>query len=213
MAALRGAPTDRKPVVLHPGGTHPEADALVFTPHQALRELGERPHQAVLARVLNPFARAEQADANLNLLLHDDPETGEAALADFEDACRQEMAEALDAGLDGIYYVIAGAHPRGSTPMQYGGHYLEVDRRLLAEVSDARCVIGWVDAPADPYLDFLSDLPCHALGWDVAHSEVPLDDVRAMRGAAVACAHPSADLYLVHQFEQAAGWAAKEAIR
>ena len=60
--------------------------------------------------------------------------------------------------------VPSDAVPDSTTPMQYGGHFLEIDRRLLS--SDALFNVIFVQGPSEPYAVFVSDLPAQAFAWD-----------------------------------------------
>ena len=76
--------------------------------------------------------------------------------------------------------------PAISTPMQYGGFYLEHDRALLAEIEDARLNVLSVEGGPEPYLDFVADLPSHVLAWDVPATGIVAAAVRPMRRGALA---------------------------
>lgn len=209
--AAVGKPTDRPPVVLHMGAFAKDADGFVFLPEGVDGALRAYPKQAVLSHVRSPFARALDEGMDLLGLLDENPSAGEAELERLEAEVRRDVARSIHAGADGIFYFLAGAHPGASTPMQYGGHFLEVDRSVLSAASGMRCNIVWVEAPAEPFLDFVSDLPCHALGWDVGAAEASPKSVRELRGGPVACAHPDADIYLVDRYPVAMPWLASRA--
>ncbi|MCG9894538.1 MAG: hypothetical protein MH204_03565, partial [Fimbriimonadaceae bacterium] len=113
---------------------------------------------------------------------------------------------ALSARADGVCYVLAGANPASSTPMQYGGHFLEVDREILTDCQDAAFNLLWVRGKEEPYLDFVIDLPAHAFAWDMVATGITPSAMKQARGGAVAGAHPEADIYLVDHHSTAAPW-------
>ncbi len=196
-AVANGAPVDRKPVVLRPGAADDRADAIVVPTGSVT---GGRGGQAVLAHVPSPFARAIRRGTELAQLLHDDPAAGGDALAELTQEARAEMARALEHGADGVYYELDGAYPERTTPMQYGGFFLEVDRRLLEEFETAGFNILFIKGDAEPYIDFVSDLPAQAFGWEVA-SGVSVESVREMRQGALAAADPQADVLLLESYD------------
>lgn len=65
---------------------------------------------------------------------------------------------------DGILYRLAGAAPESATPMEYGGRYLEEDRRILESATGCPVIVE-VLGSAELYLDCLSDLPFDAWTW------------------------------------------------
>ena len=195
-AVANGAPVDRKPVVLRPGAADDRADAIVVP---ADTFAGGRADQAVLAHVLSPFARAISRGTELTRLLHDDPAAGGDSLAELTEETRAEMARALEQGADGIYYELDGAYPTRTTPMQYGGFFLETDRKLLAEIEPTGFNILFVKGDVEPYIDFVSDLPAQAFGWE--SKSVSVQFVRKMRQGALAAADPQADVLLLESYD------------
>lgn len=198
-AAANGEQTDRKPVVLTPGATDDRADAIVVPAASFAKSGGE---QAVLAQVLSPFARAIGKGTELLQLLQDDPAAGADALSELTAETRQEMKRALQQGADGIYYILDGAYPARTTPMQFGGFFLEVDRALLEEVEGKGFNIIFVKGDEDPYIDFVSDLPAQAFGWE--SKSVTIEAVREMRQGPLAAAGPQADVLLLNSYDDAA---------
>lgn len=95
-----------------------------------------------------------------------------------------------------VLYRLAGATTDVSTPMEYGGHFLERDREILSELTKASCVILYVQGSAGVFLDFVSDLPAELFGWNAAGTGVDLDTVRQMRAGLLACDDPRADVQL-----------------
>jgi hypothetical protein len=161
--------------------------------HDAIAEAGDR---AALVEVLNPFGLALQREIHLNDLLRDTPELGDRILSGLIEEARGHIQNALNSGADGILYRLHGARGRHCTPMQYGGHYLERDRELLAEVADARVNVVFVVGEDDVYLDFVSDLPAHIFAWDCEESQIGPSQVRTMRQGALCCVAADADVIL-----------------
>lgn len=147
-----------------------------------------------VVEVMNPYGRAKTDGRDLNALLADDPAAGARELDRLAAETRAAIAEALDAGADGVFYRVVGATPDASTPMEYGGHHLEIDRAILVEFEDAFNVL-FVEG-TDPYLDFVSDLPARFFGWEVDRSPMTVGEVRTLRRGALIAAHPDADVVL-----------------
>lgn len=181
VAAARGAEVDRRPVIALDGALPADARVVPLAELESARG-GE---EAVLVSVNSPLARALEAGDDIYARLSDDPSAGELALQALAVQVRAEVAEALNGGADGICYRLAGATPAYSTPMQYGGHFLEIDRALLEEVADARFNLLLVEGDNEPYLDFVSDLSAHAFGWSAA-SGVSVRYMQGMRPGALA---------------------------
>lgn len=190
VAAAKGGEVDRKPLITMRENC-PEADGIV-RPWCVEGVEG----QAQLWAVDSPFARAIKEGFDLNDALQSDPVSGEQALNGYADEARREMSTALDGGADGIFYRLDGAYPDASTPMEYGGHYLEVDRLLLSEVQEARFNLVWIEGDRELYLDFVSDLPAHALGWSMQATGVNAEDLRSMRKGAIAGDGADADIFV-----------------
>lgn len=174
VAAARGGEVDRTPVV--------GQDALVVPVDRVSDSIGS--DNAVLARVLSPLGRAMKQGIDIVSLLHKDVERGATELERLTDEAKGEMLAALANGADGVFYELDGAYPEVTTPMEYGGHFLEVDRRLLSEIEQARFNVLYVKGDKDPYIDFVCDLPAHAFAWD-PRSGVAADYVRSMRTGAL----------------------------
>lgn len=68
------------------------------------------------------------------------------------------------AGAAGFLYELEGACPDHTTPMEYGGVYLESDRAALAELARSGPVV-LLARGRDAYLDVLAGLPCTAMAW------------------------------------------------
>lgn len=186
LAAVRGGELDHKPVVCWPiEGS--ESD-VVLKPGKE--------DKVYVVDIVNPFGLALNKEIDLNALLKSDPKAGNEVLGALCEETQSNIADALGNGADGIVYRIYGARAKHCTPMQYGGFYLEKDRELLEQISDAFFNIVFVVGEEDVYLDFVSDLPAHAFAWDIVASQVPVAEVRAMRSGALACDDPNADIWL-----------------
>lgn len=205
-AAFRGEPVDQKPVIAFPGAAD-NPDCMIEDPVRIIRTN----LVASLAFVRSPLARALFDGTNLNDLLAEDLEVGHEALAKAVEATRAEAALAFERGADGLFYYIDGACPSVSTPMQYGGFHLEHDREILADFQSHGLNIAFIEGTDEPYLDSVSDLPAHALGWRIAESGISIESVRAMRSGPVAGTHPDADLFLAFRAGDTAHLAASAA--
>lgn len=181
VAASRGGVTDRT-AVLGFGLMGPSFDGVAGD--LALRDRVDE-DQAFLLVVRGPLARFLDSGVDIYGLLEADPSAGEAEIAAVAGEVRRDFDAGASAGVDGFFYEIDGAYPSVSTPMQYGGHFLEVDRGLLEDVSEARLNVVYVAGAEEPYVDFVSDLPGHLFAWD-ARSGVSADEVRKMRSGALA---------------------------
>jgi hypothetical protein len=186
IAAARGSAVDRKPVICWPEPCV-ESDATIGP---------GSPDQIRLAQVINPFGQALKHGVEVWDTLAEEPRRGEKILDGLVDMTRAEIQAAFDHGADGIVYLLYGARGLHTTPMEYGGHYLERDRELLAEVQDATFNMIFVVGEDDAYLDFVSDLPGHAFAWDAVATQVSVNDLRAMRPGALAANSPEADIDL-----------------
>lgn len=195
--ASRGGEVDRKPMIVGPGSLldDREADAFIVdaAPHVIAGFVGG--DQAVLAQVDNPFARF---GPELNKEFAIDPIAASEKLDLATEETRERIRAALDAGADGILYRLFGARALHSTPMQYGGHYLERDRELLEEIQDAHLNVLFLVGNDDLYLDFISDLPAHVMAWDRDATGYSSAQVRTMRKGAQASCDPDSEILLHH---------------
>lgn len=193
IAASRGGDVDRKPRVTWFGG-EASADAKIVA---GMAESARRGIDGLLlADVANPFGLALRKGIDLNKALKDDPSVGGDMLNGLVGEVRQTIAVSLASGADGIFYRLHGACPRHCSPMQYGGHYLELDRELLDGASQATLNILFVAGGDELYVDFVSDLPAHVFAWDSELSKIPAVRVRAARAGALASADPNSDVAL-----------------
>ncbi len=191
VAAARGGEVDRKPIILW-GDWSDLADACVLPIDQTTNS----DSVARLALVNSPLSRAMKNGEDLNASLANNPEVGNARLDALVEETRVEMQSALEAGADGIAYYLDGAYPAATTPMQFGGFYLERDRELLETVQDARFNLIFIEGTEEVYLDSVSDLPADALAWRVTESQFSIPMMRELRSGLLAGMHPDADLLL-----------------
>lgn len=200
IAVGKGQEADQKPTIIWPGESEEFADALVI-PSWMLLHVQEVPlpdGRLLLAEVINPFGKARIRGIDLNEMIRLDPEIGSVELDEIADETRLEMREALSHGADGILYRLHGARGRFCTPMEYGGHYLEKDRELLEEITEAQFNMLFVVGDEDVYLDFVSDLPAHAFSWDRHGTGITANQVRDLRSGALAADDENADILLRH---------------
>lgn len=195
MAAAIGGIPDRKPVICWPTSC-PDSDGTFLECADLAALSTAEPARLRLAKVLNPFGRALKLEVPLDDELAEDPAKGERTLDSLVAKTKQEMESALQMGADGIFYMLYGARGLHTTPMEYGGHYLERDRELLAGIENATFNMIFVVGENDAYLDFVSDLPAHAFGWDCLATGVDVNAMRQMRPCGLATNSPDADIEL-----------------
>jgi hypothetical protein len=87
-----------------------------------------------------------------------------------------QTAAAMAEGHDAVAYVVDCACPGVLTPMQYGGHYLELDRAVLEPLVQMSTVVLWARGH-EPYLDVLAGLPHTILAWSRAETGLGRGDV------------------------------------
>jgi len=191
LAAVQCESPDQTPVIVYPAGEYYSDAAIVKI--NRLGNVGSSP-RAVLAEILNPFARAFSAGVNLNAVLHDDPAQGEKSLTDYISETQSEIEFALQSGADGIFYRLQGAEPKHCSPMQYGGHYLEADRALLERAGEAKINVLFLECGPDLYFDCLTDLPAQILAWEKEATRLQVADIRRLRKGTLATADPEADI-------------------
>lgn len=150
-----------------------------------------------LVRVDGPFARCVQRRIPILEMLSQDPESGNLRLNQLCDEIRSNIFNALEAGADGIAYVVAGANPEHMSPMSYGGHFLERDRQILSAIPTSAYVLVAIVGGAGTYLDFVSDLPGQAFAWDAHATGVTVDEMRSMRPGVLASTVDDADLIVL----------------
>jgi hypothetical protein len=150
--------------------------------------------QIGLAEIMSPVARLNSLEATLESLSHN-PEVGNVLVDHAVKATRSEISERLAAGYEGIFYRLVGAEPSKTTPMQYGGFFLERDREILSALPEGAIRVIFIDAGEEAYLDFVSDLPGDLFAWDYARTSIAPEAVRPMRTGALATNHPEADVF------------------
>ena len=119
--------------------------------------------------------------------------------------------KAISAGVDGLFYVLHGARGAYSSPMQYGGYYLECDREILSQFEEATLNVVFVVGNDDVYIDFVSDLPAHLFAWDAEPSTFDSAYVRSLRKGAQASSDPESEVQLVTNLISVADALEKEA--
>jgi hypothetical protein len=165
---------------------------MIVAPDRVRSSLGDRP---VLAEICNPFGQVD--GMALVSLLKSDPDAGASQLDQLVADVREQMESALAQGAEGIFYRVHGARGELTTPMEYGGFFLERDRELLDHVSDAPLNVAFIVGDEDVYVDFVSDLPAAFLAWDSKASGLDAAYVRTMRTGALASADPASDMLLI----------------
>ena len=193
VAASRGAEVDRQPSLAWLNGAD-GVDATVVAGKSNIERGADS--SVVLAEVSNPFGLALEKGIDLNKALRDNPAIGNEVLDNLVEEVRGTIAARLESGADGIFYRLHGANPQHCSPMQYGGYYLERDRELLEEVSEATLNVLFLSGEQDLYIDFVSDLPAQLFAWDSDLTKISAADVRSARKGAVASADPTSDVLL-----------------
>ena len=145
-----------------------------------------------MIRINGPFRRAEKALIPIVELFEKDVASGDETLAKLVSETRKEILETNDT----ILYVLSGPEPAKTTPMQYGGHFLERDRELLEFANERGEVWLYIDAGPGAYLDFVSDLPAEVFAWDAVKTGFPLAEMRKLRTGKLCTNEEGADLTL-----------------
>lgn len=224
LSVIHGEEPDQTPVVVWPPGEYYSDAAIVKI--NRLANAGHSP-RVVLAEILNPLGRAIANGVDLPQLLHDNPTEGEAMLQSLIFDVEQEIDFALKSGVDGIFYRLQGAEPKYTTPMQYGGHFLEVDRALLRrlQIPDSRFRIAgeaeeieggdresfnekrkptvaflFVESGAETYIDCLTDLPADVFAWDRDTLGATIVEMRLLRQGVLATKDEQADILFGHNY-------------
>lgn len=192
LAVVAGNAVDRQPVVCICCDC--ECSDLV------LRSFGAEPNgRAEFVSIDSPFKRAIDSGVDLNALIAENPEAGNAKLDEFVNATRAAIDGA--ANVDGIVYHLHGAEPEFNTPMQYGGLYLERDRELLESLPSSQISLLIIHGKQEPYLDFVSDLTATFFGWSLSEAW-PVSAVRELRSGLLATSSSEADIFLVQNAEE-----------
>lgn len=207
LAACAGEPTDRKSVLVWSASPGHRCDALVC-PRVEVRQAREtHPDQAVLVAVESPLARAMQRDPLLTADLSEAPEKGSRRLESLKREARDEALAGMEAGADGVFYILEGAYPEVCTPMEYGGFYLDVDRELLSTLpTPSVCHLA---GEGGIYFECVADLPCTALAWDFAANELTYEQARQLRTGLLAIDHEEADIVFARDYDSAETWLAR----
>ncbi len=186
LAVVSGKPVDRKPVIAWPGSG--DSDIHVGIP-------GPKDERLCLIEVPNPCGQAILGQSNLSGILRESLMEGSAALEDATRQVHHAIEKSRELGADGIIYEIFGADPSYSTPMEYGGHFLEVDREILSSY-ERRFRMIFLVGGEEAFLDFVCDLPGEIFAWDVKGTGISVAEMRKMRKGILAAADPEADILL-----------------
>lgn len=135
----------------------PDADVLAMS-------LSGETDAARLAIVRSPLWHAQNSGFDLRTESQEDPDAAAASMQRFA-ATASGAAAAAAEWADGLLYILHGADPNHTTPMEYGGILLDLDREILSGVTFGPRFV-FVSGTEEPYLDFVSDLPCEAFGWE-----------------------------------------------
>lgn len=186
--ALNRQETDRAPEISH----RAESDLIIVGVND---QVATDSRNSVVA-ILNPFGRV-LADGRVSELLelcHSHPEAGAEILAGYVESVRSQMKAVQAEGHFGVLYVLVGAEPHLTSPMEYGGLFLEWDRELLSEANGNQFVALYVQGGTETYFDFVSDLEADLFIWNKDLSQVSVDAMKQMRFGALACDDPTADV-------------------
>jgi len=137
-----------------------------------------------------PFRRAEKAGIPIVELFEKDIASGDDILAKMVSETRKEILGANEP----ILYILSGPEPAKTTPMQYGGHFLEKDRELLEFANERGEVWLYVDAGPGAYLDFVSDLPAEVFAWDAVKTGFSLNEMRKLKTGKLCTNEEGADI-------------------
>lgn len=202
LAAIRGEQVTPRPSIVWSASPGHHAD-IVLTDFPNLEEtLATHPGQVVLCEVMSPMGRAILLDIDLNAQLQQNPAQGGKVLEDLVLATNTEIKNALDEGAHGIFYRLDGAYPAASTPMEYGGHYLEHDREILANAAAPVTNLLFVEGEGEIYLDFVADLPAELIGWNAGRATVNFHSAQPMCRGKIALDHPEADFFLATTYDE-----------
>ena len=133
-----------------------------------------------MTTVFCPFAMAAQQGIPVLEIADRDPAKADELLAEFVRQAQEAMK-----GQSHVLYRLQGAEPQFTTPMQYGGIFLECDRQILASATADQHVTLWVEGGEGTYLDFVSDLPASTFAWDATATGFTEDQMRSLRSGAL----------------------------
>lgn len=143
------------------------------------RPLTEAP--AVSNWVLNPFGRSLRKGIDLNALIASSPDAGAQTL---QTLAEETLTELKQSGSP-VLYLLFGAAESWCTPMEFGGLYLELEREILSAAIESKEVLLWVAGNENVYLDFVSDLPAAAIGWNQGTTGFGVREMRELRDGTV----------------------------
>lgn len=103
------------------------------------------------------------------------------AAAERLDALILEIGREIESADGAICYRLEGPEPAKTTPMEYGGFFLEREREILRRAKDRGETWLWVDAGEGAYLDFVSDLEADVFAWDAKATGFPLAEMSKLR--------------------------------
>ena len=112
---------------------------------------------------------AELTKGNLLEHLKQDRRLVHAGLSVLTETLAAYARAAVDAGCDGIYYAVTGAHAGAATHQQYLEQFLGYDRLVLHAVDDAPLNVVHLHGYNGLYFDITHSLPAAAVCWsDIA---------------------------------------------
>ena len=194
LAVINGEPADHRPLIAIPGD--PLGGPGTAGQRSNVRLDTTDPSHLRVAEILNPFGRALGLGLDLNQALVDDPKAGGARLDYFVMETIYEAEVEFEKGAEAVLYYLFGATPTHTTPMQYGGYYLERDREILTRLASLGPVIVFVVGGDAVYLDFVSDLPATVFGWDAEASGFSSAYVRSIRSGVQLSQDPASEIEL-----------------
>lgn len=202
MAVLTGQQLEERPSIVWSSSPGHYADVVTTARVELRHALKTHPDQLVLVEVTSPLGLALRRDIDLIGLLSSDPSFGEIKLEELKTEVSWAIVESLEEGAHGIFYRLDGAYPGVCTPMQYGGHFLEVDRELLSMAEGAQFNLVYIEGEGEIYFDFVADLPCNAFSWSSAHNEINIHQARTMTPAKIALDHEEADIFFARSYDE-----------
>lgn len=177
-------------------------DAIVTNQVSLNHAIATHNGQLVLCEVHSPLGRIVRSQPQLLDTLRETPADAEDALLDFANEAKNEIREAFELGAHGIFYRLSGANPKVTTPMEYGGHFLEMDKELMAHASSGLLNVISVEDGPEIYIDAVAEVPGHAIHWDNALNELSIEAVRTMTTKFLVLDHPVADIHFAHSQEE-----------
>jgi hypothetical protein len=202
MAALSGELLEERPSMVWSSSPGHRADVVTTASVELRHALKTHPDQLVLVEVHSPLGLAIRRDIDLVSMLQNDLEFGAAKLEELKTEVSWAIVSALEEGAHGVFYRLDGAHPRVCTPMQYGGHFLEIDRELLSLATEANFNLVYIEGEGEVYFDFVADLPCHAFSWSNAHNDINIHVAKTMTSARIALDHEEADIFFARSYDE-----------